>query len=166
MACVMSIMTFGSVVPLVPGIIKALVCAKQVYNVIERVPLIKSSSDCIEDIKLDKKIEFSNVSFRYPTQVEKTRDIFAGASFSIKAGESTAIVGPSGSGKSTIVQLINRYYDPKSGEINFDGTPLTKLSLKSLRNTVGYVSQEPVLIIGTIRENMLYGNRNATEADI
>jgi len=75
-------------------------------------------------------------------------------------------VGPSGSGKSTIVQLINRYYDPKSGEINFDGTPLTKLSLKSLRNTVGYVSQEPVLIIGTIRENMLYGNRNATEADI
>jgi ABC-type multidrug transport system fused ATPase/permease subunit len=75
-------------------------------------------------------------------------------------------VGPSGSGKSTIVQLINRYYDPKSGEINIDGTPLTKLSLKSLRNTVGYVSQEPVLIIGTIRENMLYGNRNATEADI
>ena len=75
-------------------------------------------------------------------------------------------MGPSGSGKSTIVQLINRYYDPKSGEINIDGTPLTKLSLKSLRNTVGYVSQEPVLIIGTIRENMLYGNRNATEADI
>lgn len=62
------------------------------------------------------------------------------ATFSIKAGESTAIVGPSGAGKSTIVQLIERYYDPKAGTISFDETPLTDISLRTLRDTIGYVS--------------------------
>lgn len=108
----------------------------------------------------------TKVGFRYPTQIETTRDIFSGASFEIKAGESTAIVGPSGSGKSTIVQLLNRYYDPKEGEIMFDENPIKKLSLKSLRESIGYVSQEPVLILGTIRENLRYGKADATEQDM
>jgi ABC-type multidrug transport system fused ATPase/permease subunit len=62
--------------------------------------------------------------------------------------------------------LINRFYDPNQGNIYFDGTDLKKLSLKSLREVIGYVSQEPVLILGTIRENLMYGNMEATEADL
>jgi ABC-type multidrug transport system fused ATPase/permease subunit len=60
--------------------------------------------------------------------------------------------------------LIERFYEPLSGNISFDNQDLNKMNLDALRNTIGYVSQEPVLIIGTIRENLLYGNANATEA--
>jgi ATP-binding cassette subfamily B (MDR/TAP) protein 1 len=111
----MAIMIFGGIVPIIPQIVKARVCAHKVFEVIERVPLIRSEPNCIEEVTLSSKITLSKISFRYPTQIETSRDIFAGASFEIKAGESTAIVGPSGSGKSTIVQLLNRYYDPREG---------------------------------------------------
>jgi ABC-type multidrug transport system fused ATPase/permease subunit len=97
---------------------------------------------------------------------ESSQNILQKASFYIKAGTSTAIVGPSGSGKSTIVQLLNRFYDPIEGKILFDKDDLKNKSLVALRETIGYVSQEPVLIIGTIRENLGYGNPKATEADM
>ena len=81
----------------------------------------------------------------------------------IKSGTTTAIVGPSGSGKSTIVQLINRFYDPDEGSITYGNTPLKSIDLTSLRKTIGWVGQEPVLIVGTIKENLLYGNHAATD---
>jgi len=71
-------------------------------------------------------------------------------SFSIKSEETTAIVGPSGSGKSTIVQMIERFYTPREGEIFFDSLNINDIQLKTLRESIGYVSQEPVLILGTI----------------
>jgi ABC-type multidrug transport system fused ATPase/permease subunit len=80
----------------------------------------------------------------------------------IKAGTSTAIVGPSGSGKSTIVQMIERFYDPKGGDIFMDDKNLKDYSLTQLRESIGYVSQEPVMILGTIRENLLHANSKAT----
>ena len=78
--------------------------------------------------------------FRYPTAPETQPDTLQGVTFKIKAGTSTAIVGPSGSGKSTIVQMIERFYDPKSGEIKIDGQPLSSFSLSQLRCSIGYVS--------------------------
>ena len=86
--------------------------------------------------------------------------------FTIKAGTSTAIVGPSGSGKSTIVQLINRFYDPEAGTIQYGVDNIKKLKVSQLREMIGWVGQEPVLIIGTIRENLRYGNANADEAQM
>ena len=86
--------------------------------------------------------------------------------FTIKAGTSTAIVGPSGSGKSTIVQLINRFYDPEAGTISYGVDNIKKLKVSQLREMIGWVGQEPVLIIGTIRENLRYGNANADEAQM
>ena len=83
----------------------------------------------------------------------------------MKAGESTAIVGPSGSGKSTIVQLIERFYEPQ-GRISFDGIDIRAISLKALRESIGYVPQEPAMIIGTIKENLLFGNCNASDAEL
>lgn len=94
------------------------------------------------------------------------RDILTDASFTIKSGTSTAIVGPSGSGKSTIVSLLNRYYDPLDGHIDYGSDNLKTLKLEKLRNMIGWVGQEPVLIVGTVRENLQYGNRNATGEDM
>jgi len=96
-------MSFGSVIPIMPTIVRALICAKKVFDVIERKPEIGSTPTSQTTISLEKGIEFKNITFRYPTQLDTTRDIFNKASFQILAGQSTAIVGPSGSGKSSIV---------------------------------------------------------------
>lgn len=154
---------------LIPAVVRALTVGKEVMDVIERQPLIDSPSDLmrsVTDIQICHGIDFSDVHFRYPTAQETTRDVFQGASFTIKSGCSTAIVGPSGSGKSTIVQMINRFYDPSEGSITYGKTPLKDIDLPSLREMIGWVGQEPVLIVGTIRQNLLYGNKDATEADI
>lgn len=150
--------------PIMPATFNALVCAQKIYDVIERTPQIVSGS--VETCTLNDAIYFDKIKFRYPKQLEKAKDIFCQASFKIKAGTSTAIVGPSGAGKSTIAQMISRFYDPCEGEVSFDGTKLKDLSLKCLRKSIGYVSQEPVLIIGTVRENLCYGKADATEEEM
>ena len=86
--------------------------------------------------------------------------------FTIKGGETTAIVGPSGSGKSTIVQMIERFYSPKSGDIYFDEINIKDIKLRTLRESIGYVSQEPVLVLGTIKDNLLLGNKDATNEEM
>ena len=94
------------------------------------------------------------------------KPILQEASFKIKAGESTAIVGPSGSGKSTIIQLIERFYDPaEGGSILFDDLDIKNLTLGALREHIGLVSQEPVMILGTIKDNLLFGNMDATDEE-
>lgn len=102
----------------------------------------------------------------YPTAPDGAKPVFKDVDFEIKACTSTAIVGPSGSGKSTIVQMLNRFYDPLSGQITIGEDDLKTKDLAALRESIGYVSQEPVLILGTIRENLIYGNKDATDADI
>lgn len=74
-------------------------------------------------------------------------------------------MGPSGSGKSTIIQLIERFYDPSEGSILFDQENIRNIHLGALRDQIGLVSQEPVMILGTIRDNLLYGNMDATEEE-
>ena len=86
--------------------------------------------------------------------------------FTIKEGETTAIVGPSGSGKSTCVQLIERFYDAGEGSVEVSGCNIKEMNLSHFRSQVGYVGQEPVLFNQSIRENLLYGNPDATPQDI
>jgi len=117
-ATMMAIMTIAGISNIVPAIVKALVVGKKVFDLIDREPLIRSpatSAKSAHSISIDSGIQFENIEFRYPTQPEKSRNIFQGATFTIKPYTSTAIVGPSGSGKSTIVQLLNRFYDPQEG---------------------------------------------------
>lgn len=136
-----------------------------IYDVIEREPQIQSSPFARMDLEIKKEILFSNVTFKYPTTAPELRPTLQAVNFRIKAGQTTAIVGASGGGKSTIVQLIQRFYDLDSGEgsILFDNVDIKDIDLKVLRGQIGYVSQEPILIMGTIRENLLYGNSDATE---
>lgn len=100
-------------------------------------------------------IQFDNVGFTYPTRPKNI--IFKNLSFSIPMGSSVCIVGPSGRGKSTIASLLLRFYKPDSGKILIDGYNIEEFSIHSVRQTFGFVQQEPVLIEGTIEENIKYG---------
>ncbi|AAS51249.2 ACR022Wp [Eremothecium gossypii ATCC 10895] len=103
----------------------------------------------------DGRIEFKDVSFSYPTR--PTSQIFKKLRLTITPGSNVCIVGPSGRGKSTIASLLLRFYDANSGTILIDGQDISKVSAKSLRKHLGVVQQEPVLMSGTIRDNITYG---------
>lgn len=154
-----------SAMPNIQAIMAAKTLGVLIFDVIEREPLVQNGRNPISEINLKKSINFDNVTFKYPTAPAEHKPVLIDASFKIKAGEATAIVGPSGSGKSTIVQLVERFYDPQSGSVKFDDVNVKSLDLRFLRENIGYVSQEPVMIMGTIRDNLLYGNKDATEAD-
>ncbi|KAL0644871.1 hypothetical protein Bca4012_043161 [Brassica carinata] len=92
--------------------------------------------------------------------------IFAGFSLVVPNGTTVALVGQSGSGKSTVISLIERFYDPESGEVLIDGIALKKLQLRWIRSKIGLVSQEPILFATTIRENIVYGKEDASNEEI
>jgi ABC-type multidrug transport system fused ATPase/permease subunit len=166
MAMMLGVMTFMALNPNIQALAKALAVGVRVFDVIDREPEIIDRPDCKNDYTLKEAIRFEGVTFKYPTAPDHVRNVLQNSSFNIKVGSSTAIVGPSGSGKSTIVQMIERFYNPSEGEIYFDNVNIKDITLKGLRESIGYVSQEPVLILGTIKDNILFGNVDATEAEI
>lgn len=109
-------------------------------------------------------IEFDSVGFHYPTRPEV--EVLQELSFQIQSGEKVALVGPSGAGKSTIIQLLLRFYESTTGQIQVDGQPLIHWKLASLRSKIGIVPQEVLLFGGSIRENISYAKPGATEDEI
>lgn len=124
-------------------------------------PEIKNNVNTLTPIKGD--IEFKNVSFVYPdTNIEALKDI----SFSLKSGETLAILGKTGSGKSTILDLIGRLYDIDKGNILIDNTVIKDLNLISLRESIGYVPQDAFLFSDSIKNNIKFGKEDATEDEV
>lgn len=109
-------------------------------------------------------VELKDVHFSYPARPEQL--IFNGFSICIPTGMTMALVGESGSGKSTVISLVERFYDPQSGEVLLDGVNLKLLNLSWIRQKIGLVSQEPILFTTTIRENIEYGKKGASEEEI
>ncbi|XP_019085757.1 PREDICTED: ABC transporter B family member 18-like isoform X2 [Camelina sativa] len=127
-----------------------------VFAVLDRCTTIEPESlDGYVPKKIKGQIRFLNVDFAYPTRPDVI--IFKNFSIKIEEGKSTAIVGPSGSGKSTIISLIERFYDPLKGIVKIDDRDIRSYHLRSLRQHIALVSQEPTLFAGTIRENIMYG---------
>ncbi|KAH7655238.1 Xenobiotic-transporting ATPase protein [Dioscorea alata] len=116
----------------------------------------------LDDIHGD--IEFKNVCFCYPSRPDE--EIFRDLSLFIERGNTVALVGESGSGKSTVISLIERFYDPKSGEVLIDGINIKDFQLRWIRGKIGLVSQEPVLFSCSIRDNIAYGRDDATTEEI
>ncbi|MCQ2571613.1 MAG: ABC transporter ATP-binding protein/permease [Alphaproteobacteria bacterium] len=135
---------------------------EQVFEVLDAEPKIQDSKDAIEMPDKIKKIEFKDVSFEYIKDVPVLKHI----NLTIKKGETIAIVGNSGGGKTTVVSLLPRFYDATSGAIKIDGTDIRDFTLKSLRQNIGVVFQDNFLFGGTIRENIMLGNENATEEEL
>lgn len=140
---------------------RANVSAKRVMEVLETKNTVTDPENSIEFKKNGtNKIEFKNVSFRYP---DADYDVMTDINFTAESGETTAFIGSTGSGKSTLINLIPRFYDITSGEILIDDTNIQEVSLKSLRDKIGFVPQKGVLFTGTIKENIKYGNNNITD---
>ncbi len=111
-------------------------------------------------------IQFRNVTFSYEETDSEQKPVISNLNLNIETGKTVALVGPSGGGKTTLCHLIPRFYEISEGEILIDGVDVRKLSRMSLRNHIGMVAQDVFLFTGSIRENIQYGNLNATEEEV
>ncbi|XP_048528057.1 ABC transporter B family member 11-like [Triticum urartu] len=139
--------------------------AYRIFKTIEREPDIDvydKKGIILEDIKGD--VELKDVYLSYPTRPDHL--VLNGFSLRVRSGTTMALVGGSGGGKSTVVSLVERFYDPLSGEVLIDGVDIRRMNLGWIRGNIGLVSQEPVLFSSTIRENIAYGKDGLTLAEI
>jgi ATP-binding cassette, subfamily B, bacterial len=157
-----AIASFGN---LYTQLASAVGATERIQQLLESVPEIQLSNPATAQLlKLEGNIEFSDVTFAYPTR--KDVGVLKGISFKIGAGQKIALVGQSGAGKSTIVQLLMKFYNPESGKILVDGKNISSYNLTSFRQNIGIVPQEVMLFGGTIHENIAYGKPGASLQEI
>jgi ABC-type multidrug transport system fused ATPase/permease subunit len=146
---------------LIISITKALASANRVSAVLDTKPGMTYGNEVLSS--LEGGIEFKNVSLRYGGAGEES---VSGVSFVAKCGEVIGIIGGTGSGKSTLVNMIPRFYDATAGEVLINGKPIASYTAESLREAIGVVPQRAVLFAGTLRENMRWGAKDATDSEI
>ena len=136
---------------------------------LERIFVMMDEPVTVDDIEnaeempqIKGDVHFKNVTFAYEEGINILEDL----SFDVKAGESIALVGPTGAGKTTIVNLISRFYNINSGTVSIDNSDISKVTLKSLRSQMGIMLQDSFIFSGTIRDNIKYGNLDATDEQV
>ena len=143
---------------------RANVSAKRIMEIIETPDTIYNSDHLVEFKPEERgKVEFKNVSFRYP---DADYDVITDIDLVANPGETTAFIGSTGSGKSTLINLIPRFYDVTDGELLVDGVNIKDVDIHELREKIGFVPQKGVLFTGTIKDNIKYGNENITDEDV
>ncbi|KAG5524212.1 hypothetical protein RHGRI_031022 [Rhododendron griersonianum] len=158
-------LSLGQAAPDISAFVRAKAAAYPIFEMIERNAVSKTSSKNDRKLgKLEGHIQFKDVCFSYPSRPDVM--IFDKLCLDIPPGKIVALVGGSGSGKSTIVSLLERFYEPLSGQILLDGVDIREFDIKWLRQQIGLVNQEPALFATTIRENILYGKDDATLEEI
>lgn len=147
---------------LIVSVTKAVACGNRIATVLEIEPSMKNPSTSAKECETEYAVEFENVSLKYNAEAEA----LTGIDFKVKKGETIGIIGGTGSGKSSVVNMIPRFYDASYGKVKVDGTDVKEYDIKELREKIGIVLQKTVLFKGTVRENILWGNKNATDDDI
>ena len=144
-------------------ILSATISLKRIYEIVKRKPSIEDSGK--DDVRPeDGSVRFENVQFGYYEDKEKR--VLRDLNMDIKSGEFVGVIGSSGCGKSSLINLIPRFYDTSEGDIIVGGKDIRDMSLAQLRQSIGLVPQSSLLFTGTIRENLLWGNENATEEEM
>jgi ATP-binding cassette subfamily B protein len=133
--------------------------ARRVFAALDLEPTIVDNDDAVPLEGGIQTVEFKEVFFTYPNTSVK---VLNGISFKVSEGEFLGVMGHTGAGKTTILKLLMRYYTPDSGEVLVNDRPITDYTLHSLREAIGFVSQEPFLFYGSVRDNVVY-NQEATE---
>jgi ATP-binding cassette subfamily B protein len=136
--------------------------AERIFEIIDNKASIVSKPDAPLMPAINGKVDFKKVTFGYTGETKILKKV----DFSVKEGETIALVGPTGAGKSTIVNLISRFYDVDDGSILIDGQDIRDVELESLRTQMGIMTQDNYIFSGTIRENIMYGKLDATEEEM
>jgi ATP-binding cassette, subfamily B, bacterial MsbA len=140
----------------------SLAAIDRIFEVFDTEPDVCERADAKALPRIRGEIRFEHVGFGYTTGRATLENI----DLTIHSGEIVALVGPSGAGKSTLVQFIPRFYDPTTGRVRIDGVDLREVTLRSLRSQIGTVAQDTLLFSGSVRENILYGRPDASEAEL
>ncbi len=135
---------------------------ERIFETMDEPVTVDDAEGATEMPPIKGEVTFENVRFSY----EEGKEILHDVSFTVKAGESVALVGPTGAGKSTIVNLVSRFYNVDSGRVLIDGIDISKVTLKSLRSQMGIMLQDSFIFSGTIEDNIRYGKLNATFSEI
>lgn len=148
------------------NLVTNLTAAERIFDILDTTADITDANDVQELPEIKGNVEFSHVSFTYDKGTPAETKVLEDVSFQVQPGETIALVGPTGAGKTTIVNLISRFYDIESGKILIDGYDLTKVSIESLRQQMGVMTQDNFIFHGTVRDNILYGKLDATEEEM
>ncbi len=143
-------------------LMRAVGASERVFQLLDREPQVASGSERLLEVK--GLLKLTDLHFSYPSRADVK--VLDGIDLSLKPGEVVALVGPSGGGKSTVAALLSRFYDPESGSVELDGHDYRTLDAEWLRTQVGVVSQEPVLFATSVIENIRYGRREASLAEV
>lgn len=136
--------------------------SERIFEFLDERPIVKEAPKPVVLPSIKGQIDFKEVEFSY----DDTRKALNGVSFSIKAGETAALVGHTGSGKTTIANLVSRFYDATGGQIMIDGHPIQELSITNLRSQISVVLQETFIFSGTIMENIRFGKPDASDEEV
>ncbi len=142
---------------------RAIASGERIFEVLDTKPKIQNPENPVKPERIDGRVEFQNVSFRY---MDMTEDALSDITFTVEPGKRVALIGGTGSGKSTITSLIPRFYDVSDGTVMVDDVDVRELSLEDLRREIGMVLQDTFLFSDTIGENIAYGRPEATEEAI
>jgi ATP-binding cassette subfamily B protein len=144
-------------------VLSAMASAERVFEFLDTSPEVEDAKDARPLPPIAGAVTFENVHFKYEVT---SKSALRGVNLNVKPGQTVAIVGPTGAGKTTIVNLIMRFYDPTEGRVLIDGHDLREMQLLSLRQQVSLVLQDPFIFSGTLRDNIRYGNLDATQEQV